>query len=70
MKLIKILSLAFFVFGIAGYAIAQYRVGLAHLEGKGTSKDNALAAIWLEKAKKQNHADAAHLLDLLQAGKT
>ena len=41
-----------------GDAEAQYRLGLAHAEGKGAPQDHRAAAKWYRLAAEQGHAGA------------
>ncbi|MBW4982884.1 sel1 repeat family protein [Mameliella sp. CS4] len=45
-----------------GTALAQYRYGRILIEGRGGPRDPKGAALWLERAVEQNHAEAATLL--------
>ncbi|WP_421905399.1 SEL1-like repeat protein [Mameliella sp.] len=45
-----------------GTALAQYRYGRILIEGRGGPRDPKNAALWLERAVDQNHAEAATLL--------
>lgn len=44
----------------AGVAEAQYNLGVAYREGKGTPKDDAQAFYWFEKASRNGYVKAYH----------
>lgn len=48
-----------------GNVDAQYALGMAYLSGNGKPKDPILAATWLRKAAKQNHAGAQYQLGII-----
>jgi TPR repeat protein len=45
-----------------GSSEAQYRLGLNHLNGKGTEQSDEEALIWFEVAAEQNNPRALHRL--------
>jgi hypothetical protein len=50
-----------------GDAAAQYQLGMLHAYGRGTARDEAMAAEWLEKAAAQGHVGAQCKLGLMLA---
>ena len=51
----------------AGLGSAQVNVARCYIEGRGSSPDRAAARLWLEQARKQGVAEAATLLQWLEA---
>ena len=50
----------------ADHPEAQYTMGLAYLQGKGTSVDYEQAAVWLNRSRARGNPDAAYLLSIMQ----
>ena len=62
---------SFFSAANAGYAKAQYMVGVAYLAGRGLAPDRAKAAHWFLKAARQEHIPARReYCALYRAGET
>jgi len=47
-----------------GNATAQYRLGIAYVDGKATAQDDARAVTWFRKAAEQGNSDAQFWLGL------
>jgi TPR repeat protein len=45
--------------------LAQTKLGILYLNGRGVVRDDSLAAVWLGKAAEQGHAEAQATLALL-----
>ena len=52
----------------AGDAGAQFRLGMAYLNGQGVERDLPAARKWIEKAAEQDYADAQHALGAMYHG--
>jgi TPR repeat protein len=53
-----------------GYAVAQYYLGVAYLEGTGVEPDQQRAVAWISEAARQGYKGAEELLQRAQAGQT
>ena len=48
-----------------GLAIAQYKVGMAFLQGRGIGRNYSDAVVWLQKSADQNYVKAMHNLGVM-----